>query len=601
MAKKEEESSESEREPSEKDYGHATTTLKEISQLDMKLSWMSFSASHCRESQLASHRGTSKNMEDKMGVGQDIQSESSEWITIFFKVRDVVKKVRINRSNTMHDLRELFLEKYDGYRKKSSGYIAHNLPPFYIIDLQSKVSYELDDPKDLYPNCILELKLPSLDLIDKKETGWGYFSAFQRNKLVFAMVGLPARGKSFVARKITRYLKWMGVPTNLFNVGNYRRERVGAKQTSDFFAPDNQNGNRQRLHMAIAALDEKLMIADMLNWLNKGGRVAIYDATNTTKERRKMIFKRCTQENMQVVFIELIANNQKLVDKNVRETKTSSPDYVGQDPEVAVDDFRKRIQQYERAYEPIDTEESDYSYVKVIDVGEQIIINRIESYLPSRIIHFLMNLHITPRAIWLTRHGESEYNTQERIGGDSGLTHQGDEYAHALGDWVQNHDKHKDNFVVWTSTMKRSIATAQYINNHKVNLQALDEIDAGICDGMTYDEIASAMPEEYAARAANKLRYRYPHGESYVDVIQRLEPVLFEMEREKYPILIVAHQAVIRALYAYFMDIDAEECPYIPIAMHTVYELVPKAYGCNNIYNKSAVTSTLWAPLWHLR
>ena len=38
-------------------------------------------------------------------------------------------------------------------------------------------------------------------------------------------------------------------------------------------------------------------------------------------------------------------------------------------------------------------------------------------------------------------------------------------------------------------------------------------------------------------------RYRYPHGESYVDVIQRLEPVLFELERQKAPILIVAHQA----------------------------------------------------------
>lgn len=41
-------------------------------------------------------------------------------------------------------------------------------------------------------------------------------------------------------------------------------------------------GARARLHMAIAALD------DMLNWLNKSGRVAIYDATNSTKERRQV-------------------------------------------------------------------------------------------------------------------------------------------------------------------------------------------------------------------------------------------------------------------------------------------------------------------------
>lgn len=41
--------------------------------------------------------------------------------------------------------------------------------------------------------------------------------------------------------------------------------------------------------------------------------------------------------------------------------------------------------------------------------------------------------------------------------------------------------------------------------------------------------------------------------------------------------LLIESATVIRALYAYFMDIDAEECSYIPIAMHTVYVLVPKA------------------------
>lgn len=38
--------------------------------------------------------------------------------------------------------------------------------------------------------------------------------------------------------------------------------------------------------------------------------------------------------------------------------------------------------------------------------------------------------------------------------------------------------------------------------------QALDEINAGICDGMTYEDIAQRYPEEYAARKKDKLRYR---------------------------------------------------------------------------------------------
>ena len=44
-------------------------------------------------------------------------------------------------------------------------------------------------------------------------------------------------------------------------------------------------------------------------------------------------------------------------------------------------------------------------------------------------------------------------------------------------------------------------------------LQALDEIHAGSCDGLTYGEISEKFPEEYLARQLDKLRYRYPAGE----------------------------------------------------------------------------------------
>lgn len=40
-----------------------------------------------------------------------------------------------------------------------------------------------------------------------------------------------------------------------------------------------------------------------------------------------------------------------------------------------------------------------------------------------------------------------------------------------------------------------------------------------------------------------------------MDVIQRLEPVIIEIERERECVVVVAHQAVLRALYGYFMKI----------------------------------------------
>ncbi len=42
---------------------------------------------------------------------------------------------------------------------------------------------------------------------------------------------------------------------------------------------------------------------------------------------------------------------------------------------------------------------------------------------------------------------------------------------------------------------------------------------------------------------------RYPGGESYQDLFLRLEPVIFEMLRERSPLLVVGHQAILRVLY----------------------------------------------------
>src|SRR5580765_2591006 len=94
-------------------------------------------------------------------------------------------------------------------------------------------------------------------------------------KLALVMVGLPARGKTFVARKLQRYLSWLGHRTLWVNVGDYRRARAGAKQAADYFAPDNASTREERASFAVAALD------DLLDWFKKGGEVGIYDATNT--------------------------------------------------------------------------------------------------------------------------------------------------------------------------------------------------------------------------------------------------------------------------------------------------------------------------------
>src|SRR5215813_5738644 len=106
-------------------------------------------------------------------------------------------------------------------------------------------------------------------------------------KLAVVMVGLPARGKTFVARKLQGYLSWLGYRTLSVNVGDYRRARAGAKQPATYFAPDNEATRGEREGFAMAALK------DLLDWFSEGGEVGIYDATNTERSRRDKVRKVC--------------------------------------------------------------------------------------------------------------------------------------------------------------------------------------------------------------------------------------------------------------------------------------------------------------------
>lgn len=399
----------------------------------------------------------------------------------------------------------------------------------------------------------------------------GLSRLIDNHRLAIVMVGLPARGKTYTARKLSRYLNWHGITASVFNVGNYRRERLGAQQDHRFFDPDNPDGVEARREMAMAAL------TDLLSWLKANGEVGIYDATNTTRQRRTEVLKALHDGGVKVLFVEVICTDQAVVEANVRETKLWSPDYVGMEPERAIQDFLARIGHYERAYEPI-TDES-LSYVKLIDAGRQLLVNEVSGHLPGRLVTFLMNLRPVARPIWLTRHGESRFNELGRIGGDASLSAKGQIYAQSLAKFMNAADNPEDPMVVWTSTLQRTIETAVPLGRPTYAWRALDEISAGVCEEMTYTEIAKKMPSEYSARKADKLRYRYPRGESYEDVVERLDPVIVELERRRSPVLVVAHQAVLRALYGFFSEHDREAVPHLEIPLHTVIELVPKAYG----------------------
>lgn len=80
---------------------------------------------------------------------------------------------------------------------------------------------------------------------------------------------------------------------------------------------------------------------------------------------------------------------------------------------------------------------------------------------------YTINLTISPkRNIYLSRHGESEYNIEDRLGGNSNLSEKGLKYSRALpivlNELISNEEERK-NLTILTSTLKRTIDTAKYI------------------------------------------------------------------------------------------------------------------------------------------
>ncbi|KAF2884529.1 hypothetical protein ILUMI_21645 [Ignelater luminosus] len=390
---------------------------------------------------------------------------------------------------------------------------------------------------------------------------------------VIAMVGLPARGKTYISKKLSRYLNWIGINTRVFNLGEYRRHATSAYKSHEFFRPDNAEAMAIRTQCAVEALE------DVCQWLENGGEVAVFDATNSTLDRRKMIQDIVVNKmGYKLFFVESICDDPKIIEQNIMEVKISSPDYAYMNKDSVLTDFLKRIEHYQERYEPLDEkEEKDLSFMKIYNTGEKVLVHKHEGHIQARIVYYLMNIHITPRTIYLTRHGESEQNLEGRIGGDSNLSQRGKQYGAALSKFIK--EQQIRGLRVWTSWLKRTIQTVSDIPAPQERWKALNEIDAGICEEMTYEEIKEQYPDDFAARDCNKFAYRYPRGESYEDLVARLEPVIMELERQE-NVLVVSHQAVLRCLLAYFLDKSADELPYLRVPLHTIIKLTPVAYGC---------------------
>ena len=393
-------------------------------------------------------------------------------------------------------------------------------------------------------------------------------------KQIIIMVGLPARGKSFISNKLLKYLNWSNINTKIFNVGNYRRTKY-KYNTSSFFDHNIKENKNIRNTLALELYNE------LLEWIKKDNNtIAIFDATNTSIERRLNLCK-ITPSNINILFIESICDLPSIINKNIL-LKSNSIDYKNVEKNEAYTDFQKRIKFYENIYIPIDKQEK-IRFIKIININEEFILNlnNIVTNYDKIIINNLLNNNINRKKIYLSRHGESLYNLENKIGGNSDLSNNGLLYSKKLGLYMNKTIK---KYELYCSTLIRTINTSKELTTNIHICKCLDEINAGICEHKTFEEVEKIYPEEFIKRKYDKLNYRYPSGESYLDLIERLRTFVFDIENNNNIVIIVAHQAILRVIYGFFMGIKIEDIPHIKIPLHTIIELNPDTYNYNSKY-----------------
>ncbi|TMW59533.1 hypothetical protein Poli38472_004602 [Pythium oligandrum] len=434
------------------------------------------------------------------------------------------------------------------------------------------------------------------------------------DKLLLVMVGLPARGKSFIAKKLAKFISWKGNKCDVFNVGQLRRSRCPGTQDHTFFDPNNTRAREERELLARQSLQQ------VLDWflgdgVNKGGEIAIFDATNSTKARRRVLletfadFGKKHKFSIHVVFIESICTNEAVIHANMMQKVSSSPDYRNMSEEQAIADLKQRMKNYEAAYEALDDDEG-ISYIKLFDLQSRVHAKGIYGKVAKSVLPYMMSFHIVHRPIWLVRAGHCTEVRKDfqSISKDpcvasrsARLSQLGHAYARRLGQFVKDrsayfseqlrveqettgdYEENENNecpCLILTSTLPRAIETAQYLpEERRSQMASLNPLDKGECYGLSMDEMRQQMPEAYYAYMKNPWKTRFPGGESYYDLMLRVESVLIDIEQHTGPVAVVSHISTLQVLYSYFLGVPIENCSDLEIPFHSVLELVPNQDG----------------------
>ncbi|MEW4327391.1 histidine phosphatase family protein [Rossellomorea marisflavi] len=177
--------------------------------------------------------------------------------------------------------------------------------------------------------------------------------------------------------------------------------------------------------------------------------------------------------------------------------------------------------------------------------------------------------------VYITRHGETHWNREKRMQGwkDSDLTPEGEGDALALAQVL----KRVSFEAVYSSPIGRARKTAELIVDDALITfdEDLREIGMGDWEGRTQDEVRNADPERFHTFWNNPHVYETETGETFNQVMERVESFLKKIQVHKGTILVVTHSIFIKALLAHVKELPLDKLwspPFIHATSLTVIE-----------------------------
>ncbi|MEA3424460.1 MAG: histidine phosphatase family protein [Bacillota bacterium] len=157
--------------------------------------------------------------------------------------------------------------------------------------------------------------------------------------------------------------------------------------------------------------------------------------------------------------------------------------------------------------------------------------------------------------VFVLRHGETYANVDKRYFGfsESDLTETGKLQIRKMKEILVDEKFDK----VYCSPSGRTKQTAEILGVDYIINENLREMNFGIFERMTYDEIMNKYPKESNEFYSNWGKYKIPKGESFIDVNKRANGFLDSIDKDE-NILIITHGGWIRAFLSDVLDGKAE-------------------------------------------